>query len=173
MPDSQERLSRGTAGGLRISERTGGLRSKPSDTLTFCRYALLRFNRDGCFSAAGALSYTALVSLVPLGVIVLGILSAFPNFAQARQRLLAFVFRNFVPQISEQAAWWFEHFADSAAQATAIGIIGIAATGILLLATIEDQLNALWRGQTPRPPGSLCGRFIDLVASGPLLLAAC
>src|SRR5712691_8234651 len=127
------------------------LRAKLAATLTFCRYALHRFNRDGCFAASGALSYTTLVSLVPLGVIVLGILSVFPNFAAVRQDLLELVFRNFVPQISEQAVWWFQYFADSAAKATAIGIIGIAATGVLLLAAVEDQLNALWRVAAPRP----------------------
>src|SRR4051794_31670382 len=37
--------------------------------VTFSAYALIRFNRDGCFAASGALSYTTLVSLVPLGVI--------------------------------------------------------------------------------------------------------
>ena len=57
--------------------------------MSFVRYALARFNRDRCFGAAGALSYTTLVSLVPLGVIALGILSVFPTFGAVRQRLLA------------------------------------------------------------------------------------
>ena len=70
----------------------------------FIRYALARFNRDRCFGAAGALSYTALVSLVPLGVIALGILSIFPTFAAVREQLLAVLFRDFVPTIGEQAA---------------------------------------------------------------------
>src|SRR5438132_14066429 len=121
------------------------LRRRLAPAGTFSLYALHRFNRDGCFAASGALSYTTLVSLVPLGVIALGILSLFPNFTVARQELLGLVFHNFVPAISEQAAWWFEYFAGSAAQATAIGIVGIAGTGVLLLATVEDQLNALWR----------------------------
>ena len=47
-----------------------------------------------------------------------------------------------------------QYFAGSAAQATAIGIVGTAATGILLLVTVEDQLNALWRVTVPRPWGS-------------------
>src|SRR5216683_244731 len=146
------------------------LRAKLAATLTFCRYALHRFNRDGCFGASGALSYTTLVSLVPLGVIALGILSVFPNFATLRQDLLAFIFRNFVPQISEQAAFWFAYFAESAAQATAIGIIGIAATGILLLITVEDQLNALWRVTTPRPWGQRVVAYWTLMTLGPLLV---
>jgi membrane protein len=136
----------------------------------FCRYALHRFNRDGCFAASGALSYTTLVSLVPLGVIALGILSVFPNFAVERERLLGLVFRNFVPAISEQAAWWFEYFAGSAAQATAIGFVGIVATGILLLVTVEDQLNALWRVTVPRPWGQRIIVFWTMMTLGPLLV---
>jgi membrane protein len=149
---------------------SGALRRRLAAVGTFSRYALHRFSRDGCFSASGALSYTTLVSLVPLGVIVLGILSAFPNFAGARQELLAAVFRNFVPAISEQAAWWFEYFAGSAAQATAIGIIGIAGTGVLLLVTVEDQLNALWRVTTPRPWGQRVLAYWTLITLGPLLI---
>jgi membrane protein len=146
------------------------LRQRLAAVGTFSRYALHRFNRDGCFAASGALSYTTLVSLVPLGVIALGILSAFPNFAGARQELLAAVFRNFVPAISEQAAWWFEYFAGSAAQATAMGIIGIAGTGVLLLATVEDQLNALWRVTTPRPWAQRVLAYWTLITLGPLLM---
>src|SRR5438132_1215728 len=128
---------RDTMRGADRSQRAGALRAKLAATLTFSRYALHRFNRDGCFAASSGLSYMTLVSLVPLGVIALGILSIFPNFAGPRQQLLEFVFRNFVPQISEQAAWWFQYLAESAGQATAIGIIGIAASGILLLITVE------------------------------------
>src|SRR5438105_10549915 len=148
----------------------GALHERLVALATFSRYALHRFNRDGCFAASGALSYTTLVSLVPLGVIALGILSVFPNFATLRQDLLAFIFRNFVPQISEQAAFWFTYFAGSAAQATAIGIIGIAATGILLLVTVEDQLNALWRVTTPRPWGQRVVAYWTLMTLGPLLV---
>jgi len=158
------------ARGFWAEDRIGVLQRKLAATVTFCRYALHRFSRDGCFAAAGALSYTTLVSLVPLGVIALGILSAFPNFVAVRQLLLEFVFRNFVPQISEQAAWWFQYFAESAAQATAIGIIGIAATGVLLLATVEDQLNALWRVTTPRPWGQRIVAYWTLMTLGPLLV---
>src|SRR5438477_11063372 len=86
----------------------GALHERLVALATFSRYAVHRFSRDGCFAASGALSYTTLVSLVPLGVIALGILSAFPNFADVRQELLDLVFRNFIPTISEQAAWWFQ-----------------------------------------------------------------
>src|SRR5438309_5283535 len=129
--------------------RRGKLRQMGATMAAFAGYSLRRFLADGCFSASGALSYTTLVSLVPLAVIAFGALSAFPIFAQVHDELVALVFRTLVPSIGEQAAWWFRAFADSAAQTTAIGIAGISATGILLLVTVEDQLNLLWRVASP------------------------
>jgi membrane protein len=150
--------------------RGGALRRTASRLLAFGVYSLRRFSNDGCFAASGALSYTTLVSLVPLGVIVLGSLSAFPIFAPARDQLLAFVFRNFVPRIGEQAAYWFRTFAASAGQTTAIGFIGFAASGILLLTTIEDRLNVIWRVTASRPWVQRVLAYWALITLGPILL---
>src|SRR3954452_23811742 len=150
--------------------RIGELWRRLDAVRTFSVYALHRFSRDGCFDGSGALSYTTLVSLVPLGVIVSGILSVFPSFADTRQELLTLAFRYFVPAISEQAAFWVQYFAGSAAQATAIGVVGIAGTGVLMLVTVEDQLNALWRVTTARPWGQRVLAYWTLITLGPLLV---
>jgi membrane protein len=136
----------------------------------FAMYSLRRFLADGCFAASGALSYTALVSLVPLAVIAFGSLSAFPIFAKVHDELVALMFRTLVPSIGEQAAWWFRTFADSAAQTTAIGVAGIATTGILLLVTVEDQLNLIWRVTSPRPWVQRILAYWTLITLGPLLI---
>lgn len=168
-PSMQEAEDRGQSGA-----RSAGVGSDARRRLvsvgTFSRYALHRFSHDGCFAASGALSYTTLVSLVPLGVIGLGVLSVFPTFSEPREQVLQLLFRNFVPAISEQAAWWFRYFAGSAAQATAIGLIGTVAVGVLLLATVEDQLNALWRVTTPRPWVQRVLAYWTLITLGPLLV---
>jgi membrane protein len=140
--------------------------------VAFARYVLARFNRDGCFAASGALSYTTLVSLVPLGVIAFSILSIFPKFNALRQQFLSELFHDFVPAIGDEAAWWFDFFANSAAQATAMGILGIAATGVLLLVTVEDQLNLIWRVSVPRPWGQRILAYWTLMTLGPLLIGS-
>src|SRR6267142_28162 len=153
------------------STRPGGrLRRLVTMTTAFALYAVRRFNVDGCFAASGALSYTTLVSLVPLAVIALGSLSSFPIFAPVRDQILQLVLENFVPSIGEQAAWWFRAFAESAAQTTAIGVAGIAATGILLLVTVEDQLNLIWRVTSPRPWVQRILAYWTLITLGPLLI---
>jgi membrane protein len=136
----------------------------------FALYSLRRFNADGCFAASGALSYTTLVSLVPLAVIALASLSSFPIFASVRDQLLGLMLENFVPSIGAQAAWWFRAFADSATQTTAIGTAGIAATSVLLLVTVEDQLNLIWRVTAPRPWGQRLLAYWTLITLGPLLI---
>ena len=67
--------------------------------LSFFRYTLGRFIRDGCLTAAGALSYATLLSLVPLIAIIFAVLSAFPTFAATRDQLLAGLFGRSVPEV--------------------------------------------------------------------------
>ena len=154
----------------RSTRRGGRLRHLATTATAFALYALRRFNVDGCFAAAGALSYTTLVSLVPLAVIALGSLSSFPIFAPVRDQLLQLALENFVPSIGEQAAWWFRVFAESATQTTAIGVAGIATTGVLLLVTVEDQLNLIWRVTAPRPWVQRLLAYWTLITLGPLLV---
>jgi len=154
----------------RATRRSGRLRHAAMTATAFALYSLRRFNADGCFAASGALSYTTLVSLVPLAVIALGSLSSFPIFAPVRDQLLGLVMENFVPSIGSQAAWWFRAFADSATQTTAIGVAGILATGVLLLVTVEDQLNLIWRVTAPRPWVQRLLAYWTLITLGPLLI---
>ena len=154
----------------RRGTRPGVMRGAAATAGAFTLYSLRRFNADGCFAASGALSYAALVSLVPLAVIALGTLSVIPIFSNLHDEILALVFKYFVPSIGEQAGWWFRAFANSAAQTTAFGVIGIAATGVLLLATVEDQLNLIWRVTSPRPWGQRVLSYWALITLGPLLV---
>src|SRR5690349_23559477 len=97
-------------------------RQSALDTAHFTAYVVRRFIADGCLMGAGALSYTTLVSLVPLIAIALAIFSAFPIFGDARDKLLELLFKYFVPDVGEEAMWWFKYFASSAAQTTALGV---------------------------------------------------
>jgi membrane protein len=152
------------------NNRRSAVRRVVASSCGFGLYALRRFNTDGCFAASGALSYTTLVSLVPLAVLALGSLSAFPIFAPVRGELLALLFNNFVPSVGQQAAFWFRNFAESATQTTAIGFAGIIVTSILLLVTVEDQLNRIWGVTRARPWTQRFLAYWTLISLGPLLI---
>jgi membrane protein len=150
--------------------RAAKLRQRLATLAAFALYSLRRFNDDGCFAASGALSYTTLVSLIPLAVIALGSLAVFPILSKVHDELVGMLFRSLVPAVGEQAEWWFRTFTSSAAQTTAIGVASIAATGILLLVTVEDQLNLIWRVTSPRPWVQRILAYWTLVTLGPLLI---
>src|SRR5690348_14532492 len=125
-------------------------RSALGTVVAFIHYSVRRFAADGCFTGAGALSYTTLVALVPVTAIAVTVLSAVPVFAAMRDQLLASLFRTFVPEVGAEVEWWFRYFAGTSVRTTTIGVMALAVTVVLLLATIEDQLHRIWRVESPR-----------------------
>jgi membrane protein len=137
----------------------------------FFRHVVKRFETDFCFAAAGALSYTTLVSLVPLLVISLALLSAFPIFNTLRTEAIDAIFQTFVPKVGGTVDQYLTGFIDTASKTTAIGVIVLAGTATLLLATIEDRLNAIWRVHAPRSWVARVTIYWAVVTLGPLLTA--
>ncbi|BBD79592.1 YihY family inner membrane protein [Aerosticca soli] len=135
----------------------------------FVRFLWQRFLDDKCFETAGALSYTTLVSLVPLTVAVFAMISAFQVFEGARDRLLDFVFRNFVPATGAQVRAALTGFAANASQLTGIGILGMLFSALSMMVSIEDRLNRIWRVYQPRSWGSRLLLYWTALTLGPIL----
>lgn len=137
----------------------------------FATHVGKRFIDESCFAAAGALSYTTLLSLVPLLAIALGILSAFPIFSEMQDKILALALRNLAPDIGDTAQHYVREFALSAGRTGAIGVAALAVTAIMLLATIEDRLDAVWRVTVARSWLSRVRIYWTVLTLGPILLA--
>ena len=131
--------------------------------LTFARFMLQRFLDDRCPQAAGALAYTTLFALVPLITAVLGILSAFPAFAEWQDKITQYMFDNFVPSAGDTIKTYFTEFTANAGKATAIGIL-------VLLMSIEDAFNRIWRVPTGRPLTSRLLMYWAVLTAGPILM---
>ncbi len=141
--------------------------------VAFLRHTVRRFARDGCLPAAAALSYTTLVSLVPVTAIAVAVLSAFPIFADIRGEAIAALVRTFVPEaaVGDEVVWWSSYFAGTAVRATTIGVLALAVTVVLLLATIEDQLHIVWHVRSRRPWLQRILAYWAILTLGPILLA--
>ncbi|WP_049621848.1 YihY family inner membrane protein [Frateuria defendens] len=137
---------------------------------TLIRFFWQRFIDDKCFETAGALSYTTLVSLVPLTVAVLAMFSAFQVFESARNTLLDFVFRNFVPAAGEQVQNALMDFASKASSLTGISILVMLFSAVSMMISIEDRLNRIWRVRQPRAWGSRLLLYWAALTLGPILV---
>ncbi len=138
----------------------------------FLRYLLRRFWYDDCFLAAGALSYTTLLALVPLTAAVLGVIAMFPVWQRWGDALTIFLFTNFVPKAAANVADTIRALAGNARGLTGFGAAGLVLTALLTMASIEDAFNRIWRVASPRRP---IARFLIYWAAltlGPLLSVA-
>ncbi len=141
-------------------------------TRRFLAYVAGRFMRDYGLSMASALAYTSLIALVPLLAIGLAMLAAFPVFDDARQQLQEWVFTNFVPAVGSQVEQWVAHFISNAGQLTALGVVGLGFTAIMLLLTIEATINLIFRVERERPLSARLFVYWTIMTLGPLLLGA-
>ncbi|MEW5729391.1 MAG: YihY family inner membrane protein, partial [Pseudomonadota bacterium] len=136
----------------------------------FARYVARRFQRADAARMAASLSYTSLLSLVPLMAIALAMLAAFPVFDDVRAQLQTWVFQNFVPAVGEVVQKQVARFIANAGKLTAAGVVGLAFTAIMLLVTIEGAMNSVFRVARDRSPLSRLLVYWTVVTLGPLLI---
>jgi membrane protein len=137
---------------------------------SFRRFLWQRFIDDKCFETAGALSYTTLVSLVPLIVASLAIFAAFPAFANARGMLIDFMFKNFVPAAGERVQEYLDGFATNASKLTGISILVMFFSALSMMVSIEDRMNRIWRVQRQRGWVSRLLLYWAALTLGPVLV---
>lgn len=142
------------------------------EALGFGAFARKRFEEDNCLRLAASLSYTSLLAIVPLTAIAFAMLTAFPVFEGLRGQIQEAVFSNLLPDSAVAARDYFDSFVENTTGLTAMGILGLAVTAILLLATIESALNTIFRVTQPRGLVPRLLVFWALITLGPLMLGA-
>lgn len=95
---------------------------------------------------AASLTFTTLLSLVPLITIALTLFSAFPVFSDFSDNIKHFLIANMMPETGgKMVSRYVEQFAESAARLTAVGIALLGLTAMLLMVTIDNAFNTIWR----------------------------
>jgi membrane protein len=130
-----------------------------------------RFKEERCFQLCGSLTFTTMLALVPLVTIMATVMTAFPVFDSVVETLRAYVATNLVPAGSSRLITvYMQQFAENAARLTALGIVLLGATAIMLMLTIDRAFNTIWRVKRPR---SLIQRVLiywSVLTIGPMLI---
>ena len=133
-----------------------------------------RFREERVTQTSGSLTYTTLLSLVPLFTVALAITTAFPVFDEWIGALQLFILENVLPDtpavdtIIEQ----INSFSENAARLTAIGIAGFAVTSVMLMLTVDNALNRIFRVQRRRRILQNVFIYWAVITLGPLLIGA-
>jgi membrane protein len=121
---------------------------------------------------AASLSFTTLLSIVPLFAVALSIFAAFPLFADSRDALQSLMSKTLPPQISTTVIGYISEFASQAARLTAAGLIVLALSALAMIMTVDHVLNDIWQVRNRRSFGQRLLIYWALLTVGPLLIGA-
>lgn len=154
------------------SQQITSARSKLANLVGFVRYLIHCIIAGHSLQVASALAYTTLLSLVPMIAVTAGFLGALPGFAQYEDMAREFVFQNFVPAFGQTVESYLDQFASRAAQLTLSGIVFLVIIALMLMATIENAFNDIWRVREKRRPLLRFLIYWLVLTLGPILIGA-
>ena len=131
-----------------------------------------RFLRHEAPQNAAALTYTTLLSLVPLMTVTLAVFSAFPVADRVYEMIQDFVFQNFVPTSSEVLQQHLSEFSAKASRLTGTGAVFLVVVALLMMSNIDRALNAIWEVKTQRSFASKFLIYWAVLSLGPILIGA-
>jgi len=122
---------------------------------------------------AGSLTFTTVLSLVPLLAVALAVFSAFPLFAEYREAIERLLLRELLPpQISTTILRYLNDFATKAAGLTTYGLLFLVVTALLMILTVDRALNEIWRVRQRRSMMARVLVYWALLTLGPLAIGA-
>jgi len=141
--------------------------------LNFVRFIAVRFDQDRCVQVAASLTFTTLLSLVPLITIALAMFSAFPVFEDFSTQIKTYLVNNLMPDMAGKIiTQYMRQFTESAMRLTAVGLLFLAVTAMLLMLTIDHAFNTIWRVSRPRPLLKRLVIYWAVLTLAPLLIGA-
>ena len=154
---------------MRISELD--VRLIYQHTVSFLKLLLARFMANNSLQNAAAMTYTTLLSLVPLIAVMISVFSVFPIADKVSEEMQNFVFENFVPASSDVLQTYLEEFTGKAATMTGTSFIFLVIVAVMLMASIDQAFNRIWRVKRKRGLMKMFMVYWSVLSLGPILIA--
>ncbi|PLZ00357.1 hypothetical protein CY652_21585 [Burkholderia sp. WAC0059] len=135
------------------------------------RFAMKRGDEDRIPQVAGSLTFTTLLSVVPLATVAFALFTAFPIFASFQSSLQGFLAQHLMPaQINSEIFRYLNQFASKAKGLTTMGMIVLIVTSVMTMMTVESAFNVIWRVRKPRPLAQRVLVYWAVLTLGPILI---
>ena len=136
----------------------------------FAWFVVRRFSEERVPQAAASMTFTTLLALVPVLTVIVAVASIFPVFDRWSDSFVSFVNQTIVPQGADMVFDYIDAFRDQANRLTAIGSVMLVVTSLMLIRTIDNAFNHIWRVNTQRPWMMQFLVYWALLTFGPLSL---
>ena len=135
--------------------------------------ALQRATQAKAVQLAASLTFTTVLSIVPLLAVVLSLFTAFPLFTEFSVSLQAFMTNSLMPPtLSDTIMTYLNEFAAKASRLTAIGGGFLVLTVVFLIMSVESALNTIWQVERQRRVAHRALVYWAVITLGPVLTGA-
>jgi membrane protein len=132
------------------------------------RLTIRRARQERLPQAAGSLTFTTLLSIVPLSAVSFALFTRFPMFSQFEAALEEHLLKSLLPaDIARTVLKYLHQFAANASGLTWLGSLFLLLTAVVLLLTVENALNQIWNVKRNRPFLKRVGLYLLMLAVGP------
>jgi len=138
----------------------------------FIFFVWQRFVQLRCTESAAALSYTSLLSLVPLFAVIFAGFSSFSVFKDVFTEIQVFIFANLIPSSSELIQSHLNEFVGKASQLTFVGLSGLFLVALMLMRQIDKALNYIWGEHKAKNLMRTFLTYWAVLTLGPILMGA-
>jgi membrane protein len=138
---------------------------------TLTRLTIHRARKERLPQVAGSLTFTTLLSIVPLLAASFALFTRFPIFRRFKDALQELLLSRLLPaDIARTVLKYLNQFAANASGLTWVGSLFLLGTAIAMLLTVENALNQMWKVRKNRPFFRRVGLYLLMLAVGPPVL---
>jgi len=149
------------------------MRAFASRVMRLLKFAACRAGEERIAQVAASLTFTTVLSLVPMLAVVFALFTAFPLFAQFRLALDEFMINSLMPAtVADTVMNYLSQFAMQASRLSTLGGLFLLATAISLMITIDKALNDIWHVTRQRPIIQRTLVYWAVLSLGPVMLGA-
>ncbi|WP_189378551.1 virulence factor BrkB family protein [Thalassotalea profundi] len=145
---------------------------KLEEIINFFQFFIRKIQTEQIHVSAGYLSYVTLMSLVPLIVVTLSVMTAFPIFSDIKAVIENFVYANFLPAAGDAVKGHIAGFVANASKMSAIAISFLFLFALLLISSIDKALNNIWKIKRKRRLLTAFSIYWMILTLGPVLVGS-
>ena len=123
--------------------------------------------------AAGGLTFTTMVSLVPLLAVSFALFARTPALRPAGEAIREHLLRGLVPvAIARPVLNHLEQFTGNASGVTLVGFAVLLASALALLLSVENTFNRIWQVKKQRTVLRRLALYVSILLTGPVVIGA-
>lgn len=140
--------------------------------INFAKLFARRMQENRVSIYAGYLTYSTLLSIVPLIMVAFSVFALSPVFDDAASQLKEYVYDNFAPNAGAMVQTYLELFVGNSKKMGIVSILGLVVVAVMLISNIDKAFNEMWQNTPKRPLVRSFLVYLGILIFAPLMAGA-